>query len=337
MKTNLPLIRSHERMDYKRCPKKWYWKWRKGLTPKVVSFGPLELGTWMHLALAAWYADRESVLYMQFNIYADMAIALAKANGAPDHVIEKAEELSVLGEAMCIAYEKHYGSDPNVHVIGSEIPLEFSISDDAGNTIALHMLKPDLVYRDESDAIWLMEHKTAASIRTSHLVIDDQARPYGVMAERALKNAGVIEPRESVKGIMYNFLRKALPDERPTDREGKYLNKNGSVSAKQPPPYFLRQPVLLTRKAKLVSLRRIQVETSLVAAITNGLKDKTIDPNLIPKTPHNSCPRFCQFFAICVAEEEGTDIRDMTKAMFTVQNPYDYGETTDEHVGFEMG
>src|SRR5262249_32943090 len=51
----LPIIRSHERIDYKRCTKKWYWKWRKGLVPKAAQFGALELGTWMHDALAQWY------------------------------------------------------------------------------------------------------------------------------------------------------------------------------------------------------------------------------------------------------------------------------------------
>ena len=49
---NLPVIRSGERMCFKRCQKKWYWEWRRGLVPRNKTFGALDLGTWMHIALA---------------------------------------------------------------------------------------------------------------------------------------------------------------------------------------------------------------------------------------------------------------------------------------------
>lgn len=329
----LPIVRSHERIDYKRCPRKWYYKWRKGYVLKTKTLGALDLGTWVHDAFADWYLPGLSrnpvTLPKLYRNYADKG--LYELGTVPEYVMEKAEELTELGEIMCTAYQAHYGLDPDVEVIGAEIPLEFSFGE------AKHLLKPDLVYANKLGDIYLMEHKTASSIRTEHLVIDDQARPYGAMAERALKNAGVLGKNDSVKGIMYNFLRKAIPDERPTNEKGQSLNKNGTVSARQPAPVFVRKPIYLSRKAKAVTLRRIAAETTTITILTQGLRTNYITPDQLGITPHSSCSKFCDFFTICCAEEDGLDIRDMTHSLYTRQNPYTYGETTSIPDSFEMG
>jgi len=336
-------VRSHERIDYKRCPKKWYWKWRKGLVPKALSFGPLELGTWVHDAFAGWYGEgttRNGILLDHFTMHAEMGMQLAQEEGCPDYLIEKAEELIGLGSAMMRAYTIEYGDDPAVYVLGAEIPLDFSIPIGDGTT-AHHLLKPDLVYQDTQGDAWLMEHKTATTIRTGHLVIDDQARPYGVMAEAALRKAGILRQGQHVRGIMYNFIRKTLPDLRPRDAAGKALNKDGTVSRRQTAPMFLRHPVRLTRAAKAATLRRLQDEVIEIAVMGLMLRaNQASDPRVVDrlgKTPHSSCERFCQYFPICVAEENGMDTRDMERLMYVRQNPYDYGATTDVPTSFEMG
>lgn len=338
---NLPLIRSHERIDFKRCNKKWFWKWRKGLVLREIKFGALDLGIWMHGALHGWYGQglrrTDAPLVQHFREIANDAITKADHSGAPEYVLEQAEELAALGEAMTTGYQASYGQDLEVDVIQGELPLEFSIPDASGEIAAIHRLKPDLVYRGKDRRIWLMEHKTAKQIRTGHLVIDDQARPYGAMAERALRNLGVIDKRDVFAGIMYNFLRKALPDERPVNAKGQALNKNGTVSKSQPAANFMRHPVTLTRAAKLVALQRLQYEAILITEVTQALREKRLTPARLPKTPHSSCEKFCDYFTMCVVEEQGGDIRDMQKNMFEVRNPYEYEDSTDVPVSFEMG
>lgn len=335
MPVNLPVVRSGERMDYKRCQKKWYWAWRRGLVPKAKTFGALDLGAWMHVALAAWYAPgqkRNGSLNEHFRRAALAAIVEAQNAGAPDYIVEKAEELHALGELMAEAYEQHYGTDDGVHVLQAEIPLEFTFKDGV-----VHKLKPDLVYMDSFGHVWLMEHKTAKSIQTGHLVIDDQARPYGAMAELVLRKLGLIKHDQQFRGIMYNFLRKALTDQRPQNAEGKYLNKDGAVSKSQPPPYFVRKPITMTNKARQRTLIRLHNETQDISVKTLALRHKELSPKHLQKTPHKSCERFCQFFTMCVAEEEGSDIRDMERLMYTRRNPYIYEEeTTEERMGFEI-
>ncbi len=318
-RTDLPQVRSHERMTYKRCPKKWYWAWRRGLQPRRENYGALQLGTWVHNALAAWYGKpgyrRIGSLREHFNRIVDAALAGVNS--------ERAEELAALGEEMCAAYEDHYGDDPDVHVIQAEIPLTFTIGhSQTGETIAAHKLKPDLVYRDRAGDTWLMEHKTAATIETGHLRIDDQARPYGAMAERALRQLGLIPEGTVFRGIMYNFLRKALPDERKKDADGKYLNKNGTVSKRQPIPNFVRHAVVMTNRAKAIALNRISLETMEITAVTLELRAGELNPKHLMKTPTKFCPRECQFFAMCEAEEQGVDIREMERTMYVRRNPY---------------
>lgn len=332
----LSAIRSSERKDKKRCEKKWYWAWRRGLVLRSARFGALELGTWVHEALARWYGPgvkRHGDLAEHFQIVADAAYELARRGKTPEHVLDKAEELIALGTAMLEAYQKHYGRDGDVRILAVEIPLDFSFS-----ATVRHALKPDAVFLDADDDVWLLETKTAATVKTEHLVIDDQARPYGAMAERALRNLGLIEKYQRFRGILYNFLRKGLPDERQTNAQGKYLNKNGTVSARQPPPLFVRKEITMTRAAKVRTLERVQRETIEIAELTMRLRDGTVKPHELDKTPHHSCPRTCDFFAMCVAEEEGANIRLMERTMFIRRNPYEYEqETTDESPGFEFG
>jgi hypothetical protein len=343
-RSKLPVIRSHERMDYARCPKKWYWAWRRGLTPRAKTFGALELGTWWHEALAKWYTfpikvRREPLsLQGEFVAVSQLDISSAERTGAPEHQIEKAQELAALGEDMTAAYERHYKGDPDVHVIRAELPLEFSITDENDTLVAMHRLKPDLIYQDANRDVWLMEHKTAAQIRLEHLVIDGQARPYGAMAEPAMRKLGLIKSGAQFRGIMYNFARKALSDERPRDSEGRALNKNGTVSARQPAINFVRHLVTLSRAAKLQTLKRIRAETHMLTLLTLSIRAGNIDPAVIPKTPHSSCPKTCQFFGMCVQEENGGDTRTMEETMYVVRDPYAYDEdSTDEPPGFEMG
>lgn len=311
-----------------------------GLVPKAKSFGALDLGMWVHEAFATWYGgDRKHSLLQMFSNISAEAVVSAGASGAPDYELDKAAELGALGEAMMAAYQREYGDDPGVNVIAAEVPLEFEITQPDGTLVAVHKLKPDLIYSDDADYVWLMEHKTAAQIRTEHLVIDDQARPYVSMAELALRKAGLLSQGQRFKGIMYNFVRKTLPDERQRNEKGQYLNKNGTVSKRQPSPVFLRHPITMTSKAKRIALLRLRDEAHEITIMAHLLRNGGADPARLPKTPHSSCAKLCPFFAMCVVEEQGGDHESMRRNLFVRQNPYTYDEehpTADIPASFEL-
>lgn len=340
---DLPVITSSERMDYKRCPKRWYWKWRRGLVPRMRTFGALDLGTWVHEALALWYGPgrkRNGTLSELFEEIAQSDIDETRAaKRSTQDALEKADELIALGVAMMDAYQNHYGKDSSVRVVRAEIPLEYTISHpETGVVMAAHKLKPDLVFIDHNGDVWLMEHKTAKAVQLGHLVIDDQARPYGAMAERSLRKQGIIRSGQSFRGILYNFMRKALPDQRPQNEKGQYLNQDlVTVSKRQPKPFFVRHPVTMTNQAKRKTLMRVQDETLDITIKTLELRTGELSPDRLQKTPHKSCEKTCPFFNMCVAEEAGTNIRDMERLMFRRENPYLYhAESTEDGSSFEI-
>ncbi len=334
---DLPVIRQSERVDFKRCMKKWFWRWRRGLVPKTRSFGALELGTWMHTALEYRYVGGIVTLEAAFDIASSNELDAAMRDGAPQHELEKGAALRTLGLGMALAYDRKYDRDPEIRPIGAEIGLEFEIPGETGKTAAIHRLKPDLLYRNPRDEIWLLENKTAKQIAVEHLPIDDQARGYAAMSERALRRAGYLKSNEQVKGVMYNFIKKIMPDERPQNAQGQYLNKNGSVSRQQPLPTLVRHPVVLNRAAKKSALLHIQREALMITGMTMSIREKRIPPEHLTKTPHKSCPKLCEFFTMCVLEEQGGDVREMERSSFIRRNPYTYDtETTDIPVGFDL-
>lgn len=328
-------ISSHERMDYKRCPRRWALVWRLGLVQRQTSISALDLGTWVHYALEKWYVPgnkRNGSLLEHYNAAADSTLHELCVN---DGDTDSFDELYALGAAMLEGYEHYYLDDATVTVVGTEIPSVFTFTSiDERHTIQ-HLLKPDLAYLDTHNRLRLMEHKTAASIRTQHLAIDDQARPYLAMAEAALRNAGMAN--RQLYGITYNYLRKSYPDTREIDQGGRYLNKDGTVSKRQPPPYYERYAIQSTRAGNLHILNRIRYEASTIAAITDLLRTRRVTWQMLGYTPHWSCPRMCPFFAVCEAECLGSDPADLI-AQYERRNPYDhYRATTDVVASFEMG
>jgi hypothetical protein len=189
----------------------------------------------------------------------------------------------------------------------------------------------DGVYRDaESGLIWLLENKTARTVRKDHLPLDEQGGTYWAMVVRSLINEGLVKSNEKLKGIMYNFIRKGLPDARPRDDKGYCLNKDGSRSKVQPSPLLVRHPVYRTTKERRSQLLRIQNDAATMELYRTGEVP-------VSKTPHWSCSRLCDFFHMCQLQEASGNWQEYRKLMFKQEDPYaDHRKSTDEPVGFEF-
>lgn len=238
-------LRNSERGTLDRCPQQWWWSWRDGLRPKETPKA-LWFGSAIHEALAEYYQPgfKRSKDYIdKFREYADMEGEYIRTNvGAIDE--EAWVDARNLGEQMLINYHKHYGGDKNWDVIGTEqpfavriptipkdlredeiTPLHRRLADQVGSYFILNGTL-DGNYRDKDDKrIKLMEHKTAATISTRHLPMDNQAGTYWMASATVGRSAGWLGAKENISGITYNFLRKALADERPKDAQGYATNK----------------------------------------------------------------------------------------------------------------
>lgn len=239
-------IRNSERGTLDKCPQRWWWSWRDGLRPKETPKA-LWFGTAIHEALADYYQPgrkRSKDFIDKFREYADMEGEYIRTNvGVIDE--EAWVDARTLGEQMLLNYRKHYDGDRDWDVIGTEQPFSVRIpvipkslakdeitplmrrlADQIGSYFILNGTM-DGVYRDLGDRkkAKLMEHKTAATISVRHLPMDNQAGTYWMTAATVGRAAGWLKPNENIAGITYNFLRKALPDDRPKDAQGYATNK----------------------------------------------------------------------------------------------------------------
>lgn len=290
-----------------------------GYRSRTVQADALWFGYGVHEALAAWYlkgSRRGPHPADTFEAWAGEEIAFAKT-----YLDETFDEpvwvdATELGIAMLEEYVEYYGRDDQWDIISVEQPFRVRIVREK-RPIAYFTSRWDGVARDLSDGnIYLLEHKTAAQIVTAYLELDDQGGSYWAVASQLLRNAGVLKPDEHIAGIIYNFLRKAKPDQRPQNKEGLYLNKDNSVSKKQPPKLFHREMVERSPLEQQTQLTRIADEV----AVMNAVRDKTIP---ITKTPTKDCPR-CPFWIPCQLHERGNQhsLQAVLKNNYRQSDPY---------------
>lgn len=363
----IPHIRTSERRSFKRCQMQWWWSYREGLTLRSTRPDARWFGTGIHLAMAERYKYRgmrrgADVLKVWRDYVGDEVAFIREAGDVKDE--DQWVGALELGEAMLGGYLERYGKDERWYVISSEQTFEVPIPTvptskgfgknltEEQRTLVYYNGTFDGVRLDQSnaDSLWLWEYKTAATIRTSHLSLDDQAGSYWALAVDVMRTKG-LKFNGKLEGIMYDFLRKAKPtDDDKLDADGVKRNKptkahyldalhnkviglekmslavlaesaatlritvQGDVSKIQPTPLFLREEVWRTRAERRTQLQRIQNEALQMNAVRYG--------NLpVIKNPTMECS-WCDFFNMCELDEQNADIEEFKEAAYTVRDPY---------------
>lgn len=352
-------MRTSERGSLLGCAQKWYWSAVEELRPNRAA-NPLWFGSAVHVALADWYLpglNRGPHPAETFNTFLDGERTMLVTNEEEEEEYFDAREL---GTGMLEHYVDHYGKDDQWEVVATEhagkivlprpqMKIFGRVRPGLKRWLTYHFTW-DGVFRDLSDGrLYLMEHKTAASIDTNHLPLDNQAGSYWAIADRSLQKQGVID--EPIVGIRYNFLRKALKDTRPQDENGLYTNKPtkahfieaigegltgketlaqleeiaadldlavlGEISKSQPPAYFHREDVFRTREERETQIRRIQEEAIFSEAYRSGSLP-------ITKHPSKDCS-WCPFRRMCELDEQGdqASVEMFKETMYHTESPYE--------------
>lgn len=313
-------ITSSSRRAFRRCPQRYIWSYVDGLEPRQMDL-KLWFGMGLHEAWARWYGlglKRHRDWIGKFEEFCDSSdVSQAMRVGiADDKIWTDARELGI---GMLREYRRHYGLDRGMDMIYTEEPFAIEIPHPTSpnKTVAVFNSTFDGVYRDKADGlVKLIEHKTAAQIRTNHLPMDDQAGAYWAVATQVLQDKGILGKRERIHGINYNIARKALPPtDRPRNDRGEYLNKDGSISKQQPPAFFHREFVERTRVERVTQIVRLGREALAIKAFASGrlepFKNTTMD-----------CFWDCQFHTMCQLHDQGAEWREFRDAMFVKVDPY---------------
>ncbi len=357
-------LRTSERGSFKRCPQRWEWGIKEELTPRTAA-NPLWFGTLVHMALAEWYRTG-----LKRGPHPAQTFEELIKDDSPDRIVkipldsEEAEKEYVdaldLGVDMLTRYIEEYGRDEKKFYISTEQDFQVWIPKLRSKVKrGIHYDGTfDGVYRDmDTGHIWLDEHKTAAGINLNHLPLDYQAGSYWAMAYTVLVSQGLIKREDRIRGIMFNFLRKAMRDMRDQDEEGRYTNKPikahyhlalkeaglplsayhllkiedlkelarlnrvkvlGDVSKSQPPAYFIRHPVYRSVRERRTQILRIQQDAWHIE------QARTNPEYPIMKNPTKDCSWDCAFFRMCQLHEHGDleAVEDMKEALFMKRDPY---------------
>lgn len=320
MNDALPLMRNSERKDFGRCIWRWWQLWHRGYRPSGPPSDALWFGIGVHEALAAWYlpgTQRGPHPAETFLTYCDDEMRFMRTNFSGEHYFEeKYVEARELGTEMLVGYVEYYGEDEHMDVIAPEQTFSVVVPDLKGNPAVDLKGTFDLVFRDLTDGrIKLGEHKTAKIIQTGHLPLDNQAGTYWAIATHTLQEQGLIRKTDTLAGIEYNFLRKALTDKRPVNADGKALNKDGTVSKVQPAPVYYREFVKRTWAERRTQLKRIVDETQHMNAVRSGRLP-------IIKSPTWSCHWDCPVRDLCELDESGGDTQEMLDLAYAKWDPY---------------
>jgi hypothetical protein len=379
----IPILRTSERKAFKRCPQRWWWGYREGWKPIGAESTPLWFGTGVHLALAEWYVPgkkRGRHPSETFTEYAQDALRSVKVAAASEERVAEYEDGAALGERLMEEYVKEYGQDSNWDFIQAEqqfsLPVPWPdntrqqayVVDEEIGALVEYKGTYDGVYRDlVSGRIELLETKTAASISLGHLTIDDQAGSYWAVATATLRSMGLIGPKESIAGIRYNFVRKALPDTRPVDAQGYATNKPTKTDYGRALGLLGPEDLATARSAKLPTIEKME-EIAKSRGITVLGERSKVQPQpifyreLVPRTkteqvsqlrriqdeavhmqavrdgllpiiknPTYMCHRDCDFFAICELHERGGDYRELARISMRREDPYqDHRKSSEE-------
>jgi hypothetical protein len=378
---SVPILRNSERRSFKRCQAQWWWAYREGLKPRGAESTPLWFGTGVHLGLAEWYIPglkrgrHPAETFEEFAGEALHSIKVKDKDATEDRVAEY-EDGKTLGIQILEEYVRHYGTDDHMDIIQAEQTFGIDIPWPGADRQSVYETEPgelliklhgtyDGVYRDLEDGkIKLLETKTAKAISTGHLSLDDQAGTYWAVATMTLRKQGLISEKERISGIVYNFLRKALPDDRPRDADGYACNKPtkanyievltgvdswteaelkkekldslesiaaahhfvvlGERSKVQPQATLQRHTVWRTSAERNSQLRRIQDEAVQMQLVRDG----SVAPT---KNPTRDCMWDCSFFSLCELQERGGEWKDYRRIAYRVEDPYrDHRKSADE-------
>jgi hypothetical protein len=354
MPATLPLLRTSERKDFKKCPWLWQQSWESGLTtinaPTWSWFG-----TAIHKGLEVYYppgrkrGKKADVLDAFLESVGDQTGRIWTEGGEVSDV--EVEDARELGKAMLLGYIEHYGKDSHWEVIHGEQPFQIDVPHPSGDgsVLAVYAGTWDLVIRDiRTGEYWVVDHKTRKTFPSNweFYEIDDQAGSYLWVAPEVLRHMGIFGKKDSVRGLIFNALKKAMPDTRILDENGmahnapnkkhfyealeKFYDLNplrlpslavlrdlaaeqgitvlGDISARQPVPLFHREEIERADIERARQGQRVQQEVMWMNAIRRGELEAF-------KTPTEDCVR-CILFEYCKSEEydpeEGREIRNAT-------------------------
>lgn len=302
---------------FKECRRKWWL--RNHYKPQKINDN-LFLGSGVHYALEQFYRNGEDLQKSFLNWFDEQMQELDVWEQQKDMLQDKKE----LGLGMLEHYSKFAAendSDYFAEVIDTEIDFEIPVKNLKGNkTRCTYAGTVDGLVKDKYGFYWILEHKTASRIDTTHLPLDEQVVRYIWAMQEKLD----IE----IAGVIYNIMLKKIPT-KPKELKSGGLSKAKNIkttfetyyndllnyygSLKNIPIYDYQDILEDLRKRdneffKRVKVEKTQHEIEDIAKRTYLEYKEMSNPNLkMFPTPSRDCNWKCDFREVCISMNQGHD------------------------------
>lgn len=326
------LVSNSEIQTYKRCKRKWWLSFYRGLRPASTNpNGPLNIGTRAHKALAEYYVGEglvrtdprdalERILVEDWtNIETSTDDSLKLETYAKEFKTE-ADLLRAMLEGYMQWLEEN-GEDEDLEIVASEAPMAAQMPHSMLDGTPVYITgRMDVRVRRRIDGARLfMDHKTLADFtspsRTLHM--NPQMLHYHLLEvldlqrEQIERGDEMTMQVERTDGALYNMLRKV----------------KRSVNAK--PPFYQRIEVRhndheiesYAKQLRGILSSMIETQTQLDMGYDNQ--------EIAYPTPNDTCAWSCEFFAVCPMFNDGSRAENFIENNFVEVDPYDrYPEFT---------
>ena len=271
------------------CRLRWFWSYVRGLRRDVAPVA-LSLGGNVHQALDQYYGSGQ--LADPVDTFLHLANAEIEAL-SPQWEDQRAalEEARDLGVAMLTGYvEEHHEEDlRRWEVLATEHSLERRLPVYGSPTQAMSLCwlagRMDLLVRDRQlGRVFVVEHKTFSRFSPWWLDLDQQMTALTWLAEEL----EVLEPGETIEGVIWNGLRKQKPSSRVRN------------------PLFERHHCYRNRQ---------QIEAFLSRAYLT-YRDMMASRAAYPEPDVRGCGG-CEFMSPCIALQRGEDWQLILSTQFT--------------------
>lgn len=306
-------VSNSELQTWKRCRRKWWLGWFRGLKLRAESpVGPRQVGDRCHRALKAHYvpggpAKPDQMLdELERLIVLDRTALLHRGEPVDPDIVKRFESEADLERAMLEGYVDwlaETGADADYEVMSAETYLEAPLAEYGSTTVAI-IGKLDVRLRRKSDGVRLfMDHKTVGDLRTPTLTLalDEQMLQY-----QLLESLNLDDPTQRVGGALYNMIKRSKRTER----------------AK--PPFYQRVEVRHNDRELTSYRRRVMGEVTDILDTEESL-ERGGDHNYhaYPR-PARECTWDCIFFAVCPMFDDGSRAEAMLEQLYVKTDPLEY-------------
>lgn len=328
------VIRTSDRGTFKNCRRRWAWSSHLHMNrePKQAQ-KPLWFGTGIHYALEDHFGLKEHASTKDaFDAYVSATVRQRRQEMPDDW-----KELREMGMAMLDYFERFWlpGRDPYTTYVHNGIPqtevnfivdLPFDVRahfPDSPYDRVIYSGTTDRVIVDSNDRLWLVDYKTAKTMKSSHFANDPQVTAYCWAMSHVYQRP--------VAGMIYWQFLKDIPTPPEPLKSGKIsvaqnqrttrpfykralIDTYGSVDqAPLENRQFLDRLAMMEDSDRDAFIRRDKIYKNEDSLQAEGVKilmelEDMLNPNLpLYPNPNFMCPGMCPFYECCVSMDDGSD------------------------------